>query len=671
MAGKKQKQQLMDKALSHLKVALQDNVTLLDDYRQNLDAYFSKPYGNEIKGRSQVVMSDVSDTVEWIMPALMKIFYGGTKVVEIKPQGPEDEDKARLMEEKINFDFQKGMNGYTLLHDWFKTALLGKTAVVKYWWEKHDEYKKRTYEGLSAQEFAALQENPNFIIDETEEIVVQEALIDILGSVIQPEIIIYNVTGRDVIKISKPLAQAIPPEEFVFDLRTSDSLSSTEFCAHRKKVHKNYLRKYGVKTRDIESELEAFDQGDFLKDSRFEDLGGLSFLTDKKNSDFVYIYECYLNDYDKDGEPIPMKVTIFGSQVLEAEENTYGKPPFCSITSIRIPHRMAGRSLAELVSDIQKLKTALMRAVLDNIYYQNNAITIVNPYRINMDDVIDRNEPGAKWRTTYDIDPNTAIAPLMPNPLGAHVFSMFEMVESLKEKKTGVTSYNQGLDSKSLNKTATGISQIMGAAQQRMELIARMFAETGVRELFQAYVDMNLQFFDAEVAVKLNESWSQVTPEMIDGKYDILIDVGVGTGSNEVKIGQLMNMLNVSAPALQAGIVTPENYGNILKAIYELMGWKNTDKFVGGQQQVDPQIQQMQQQMQMMQQEMVRLKEGNDIKHRQLDIQAEKNETDADLKEREMALKYAIETKKVQIDARREDNQEKRSQAVARKSTND
>jgi hypothetical protein len=120
----------------------------------------------------------------------------------------------------------------------------------------------------------------------------------------------------------------------------------------------------------------------------------------------------------------------------------------------------------------------------------------------------------------------------------------------------------------------------MGAAQQRIELIARIFAETGVKDLMQAFVDMNLEYFDAETNIRINDEWVNINPEMLDGKYDISIDVGVGTGSNEIKINQMMQMLQTGAPLAQFGVATPENLYNHMASIYELMGFKNVDKYV-------------------------------------------------------------------------------------------
>ena len=622
---------LKDRALAYLGSCATENDQLVQSHVDGLSAYMQEKLGNEVEGRSQVVMSDVADTVEWVMPSLMKIFYGGHKVLNLDPVEIEDEPKAPIMEEKVNFDMQKGLNGYLLLHDWFKDALLGKYSVVKYWWETGKKTKHMEYTGVTLQELEALHTEPDIEIREVSE--------DEDG---------FNVKCVKKIDISKPMAEVVPPEEMIVDVHSGSELSKSKFVAHKKRVHKNHLKKYGLKPKEISSTRESFDTGEMLTDERFKDLGGSDFIHDDIESDFVYIYECYLNDYDDEGDEIPMKVVIFGDKVIDVEENTYGKPPFCGLTTIRIPHRFAGRSLAELVFELQKLKTALIRSILDNLYYQNNGVTVVNPYRINMDDVIDRNEPGAKWRTLYDTDPKSAFAPVPVSPMAPQAFSLLEVVDTIKEKRTGITSYNQGLDSKSLNKTATGISQIMGASQQRMELIARMFAETGVRELFQAFVDMNLDFFDREQAIKVGKEWATINPQDIDGQFDVTIEVGVGTGSQEIKINQLTNMLQMSAPLLEQGVVSPEDMQALLKEIYLLMGHKNTEKFVGGgnKQQINPmayqqlqqQAQQLQQQLQQAVDKIKQMEADRTINMEELKIKRFKAESDRVIDEKKLAL---------------------------------
>jgi len=566
---------------------LQDAIEDMEELQQQRE-YIMRAYEGEavdidgvklqdIKGRSQINQTDVADTIEWVMPALMSIFYGGHNIVELRPQGPGDEQAAKLMQEKVNYDFTKGMDGFNLFYDWFKDGLMNKLGAVKYWWDESETQKKEEYEELTEEEYAVYANDEDFEITSEEMVVASEAIEDEFGTVIKPEIVYYDIKGTRTTKSAKPMAEAVPPEEFIHNL-TMKSIEEAEFVAHKKRVHKNFLNKYDVTVNDAPA--NASDQAsDVLRDERFEDIGGIGYLQDDADDDYVYIYECYLYDYDSDGNKSPKKVLIYGDEILEQEDNSYGKPPFCVLTSVRKQHRAVGYSIAEWVMQLQKLNTALTRAILDNIYYQNNGVEVVNPYRLNMDDVLDNNHPGAKWRTAYDIDPSRCIAPVAMNPLPPSAYNMLDTVQMWKENRTGITRYNQGLDSKSLNKTASGINQIMGAAQQRIELIARLYAETGVKDLFQAFVDMNLEYFDAEMNIRLNEEWQEVNPELLDGKYDLSIDVGVGTGSNDIKINQLMQMMDRAPLGAEAGVVTPENLHQMLKSVYELMGFKNTDKY--------------------------------------------------------------------------------------------
>lgn len=577
-------EELKDRALLELKDAISDMEELQTQREYIAKAYDGVPIDikgdilEDIDGRSQVVQTDVSDTVEWVMPALMAIFFGGHNITELRPRGKEDEQAAKLMQEKVNYDITVGVDGFNLFYDWFKDGLMNKLGVVKYWWEESEVSKKEEYEGLSQEEYETFLSQEDYEIIKEEKTVASEAVVDDFGTEISPEIVYYDIEGVRTTSTSKPMAECIPPEEFIHNL-TMKSIEEAEFVAHKKRVHKNELAKYPDIDPDDVSSYVTQQATDLLRDERFEDVGGINFLTEDVDSDYVYIYECYMYDYDKDGKRLPKKVVIFGDDVLEVEDNTYGKPPFCVLTAIRKQHRALGHSLAAWVMQLQKLNTALTRAILDNIYYQNNGVEVVNPYRLNMDDVLDNNYPGAKWRTMYDIDPQRCISPVPMNPLPPAAYQMLETVQMWKENRTGITRYNQGLDSKSLNKTATGISQIMGAAQQRIELIARLFAETGVKDLFQAFVDMNLDYFDAEVNMRLNDEWQTINPDAISGKYDLSIDVGVGTGSNEIKINQLMQMLQTGAPMMELGVVTPTNLYNHLATIYELMGFKNTDKY--------------------------------------------------------------------------------------------
>jgi len=551
-----------------------------------MKSYQRQKYGNEITGRSQFVMSDVYDTIEAILPSLMRVFYGGQDVVNISPMGPEDEQAAKLMEQKVNFDFQRKMNGFQILYDFFKDALMYKTGVVKWYWNVEKEIEVVNYEGLTEEEYQQLSMNAEYEIKEA--IPTTQALPD--GSAVS----IYNIKAHKLTDISGPMVVNLRPDEFIFPPNTR-SVKEADFVCHKKAIKRQEVAKYGLDPDDI-TDMIADPRIDVTYRQMWEDLGGVDFITpDDKTTDEVWVYECYLNEYDEEGKKIPKIATLVGSKLVQYTDNPYGQPPFAVASPIRQQHRMAGTGIAELVVDIQKLRTSLTRYVIDNIYYQNNGVTVINPFRIDANMYKTNNVPGGMVFTKGDWEPSGHLFPIPIKPMAPWVMDMMEYVDgTIKENRTGITKYNQGLDSKSLNRTASGISQIMSASQQRIELIARMFAECedGVKAIFQALVDMNLKFFSGQVNLRLNNVWQTINPEDISGKYDIIIDVGGGTGTKEMKVNQLMQMMDKYAGIAGSYpmIVTPQNVYNLLAAVWENMGYKNASLYATDPAQPNPTI---------------------------------------------------------------------------------
>jgi hypothetical protein len=648
----KKNKEFVDKALLHLQRVGNDMDDFMTNAEDSIKAYNREPYGTEVNGRSSFVTSDVADTIEWILPTLMQLFTGGTEVASAQPQGPEDEESAKAMTKKINFDFMQQQNGYIVLHDWLKSALMNKYSGVKYWWEEGVEKVRAEWDGLEPQEAEAMKNDP--------EVAVTETFLDADTGLI-------NLKGYDLRKYSRPRSMVVPTEELLFDLYGKDNLEECDFVAHKKRIHKNKLKsKYKLTDKDIGDQKGTFETYEILQDIRLKDLGGGAFVSDKGDDDFYYIYECYMNDYDKQGIKIPMKVVVFGEKAIEVEENTYGKPPFAGLTAIRMPFRAAGLSVFDLVGDIQKIRTSLMRAIMDNIYYQNNGINVVNPYRINMDDVLNRKEPGATWRTLHDIDPQSGITPVMSNPLAPHTMQMLDTVDQMGAKRTGVSvQQGNGLDGGMLaNAKSNAVSQVLTEAKSRIELIARTFAETGVKELFTAYSQMNVRWGDDEINVRFDEKWETIRKADLDGLYDIEIESGVGTGQKEMKVQQINTMLQSLAPFLQLGytdVISKENLYNSVTTMYDLMGWKNPDKFATNPGKVSPQQeqeqQQMQQQMQQMEQELQRLQKELEDKQTEYQLDAEKlriseedNQMGHSIDEKALQLKYKVDTDKIELE---------------------
>jgi hypothetical protein len=240
-----------------------------------------------------------------------------------------------------------------------------------------------------------------------------------------------------------------------------------------------------------------------------------------------------------------------------------------------MPHRHIGRSYADLTMDIQLIKSTLIRGQLDNMYLANNGRYAISD-RVNLDDML-TSRPGGIVRV--EGDPGSGIMPLSHPPLPASSFGMVEYMDSMKEKRTGITAYNQGLDSNSLNKTATGVAQIMNAAQQRIELVARTFAETGVKELFTLVHHLVRTTLTKPDIVRMRNKWVEVDPREWKARKDLSISVGLGAGNKDQQLTHLMSILQMQKEAIQIGITNPEKIYNALAKLTQNAGFKNPEEF--------------------------------------------------------------------------------------------
>lgn len=590
------KERLKERALSAYKKYRPEMDTLANERIKANDYFFGDPDILEYaKGTSKAVSKDLYETILWQLTDFVRIFLSGENVIELRPENEEDVEGAKLMEQKINFDFLRLNEGFKVLYQFALDAYLYRLGVVKYFWKREYEYKYHTYYGMSLSELNfhksqmvgglddARKQVERYIIDE--ETLVSEGGIGLDGILIEPT---FDIVCRERIRKSYPCAVNVPPEEISFNYNMKDRTDVDGVIIHRIKIHKRKLKEYGFDEDDIVKHIDEFENNSQELQSRFSDIGGLSFITDDAESDFVYVNECYLYDFDKDGNPIPMIVHIVGNKVGKVQINKYGKPNFAFVTPFILSHRMLGLSTYNNVEDIQDIQTAFLRMHLNNGYFQNNDTHIVNQFRVNTKSMADGKRPGLLMNMLIDSDPNSCIAALPTKPLAPTISNIYtKIMPESKGKRTGYTPFSMGMDPKALiNRTSGGVSQHMNASQGPRELMNRCFAETGIKDLFQAFVDMNIDFFDQETSVRLNNKWITIQPGMLHGKYDVSIDVGIGTGTKQDVFNRLMAMFDrYSAIVGALGPMTMQIFGfeevkNILREGWELSGFKNTSKFV-------------------------------------------------------------------------------------------
>jgi hypothetical protein len=535
---------------------------LSDQRKSAQEAYYGQPYGNEVEGRSSYVSRDVAETIEWIMPSLMRVFTGGDNIVKFEPQGPEDEKNAQQATDYINYIFQRENQGFLTLYTWFKDALLFKNGFVKVYWEEYTEYKNENYENLTDDEFAMiLQQAQPEVLEHTE----TEG----------PQGKLHAVKLRTNEKSGKCCIVPIPPEEVLVSKNPIFPLHQNRFRAHRRRVTISELKQMGFEDVDDLADNEVDFNQERIARFAFDETDSVGNEEKDKASREVWLAECFL-DLDVDGDGIAEERTIImaGNKILQNEEGTTAT--LISITPIPLPHKLYGMSEADLVLDLQLLKSTVFRQILDNMYLANNGRYMALDGMVNIDDLLTSRPGGIVRVKTFD-----AVKPMQPPLLGAPAFNLLEYIDTIKENRTGVTRYNQGIDADSLNKTASGINQIMSASQQRTELIARVFAETGVKDLFYAILENVQKHQDKAKVIRLRNEWVQMDPREWKNKFDLTVMVGLGTGSKEMQLAALNEEAQFQLAALEGGlpVVTPENVYNLRMKALEAKNIKGGDLF--------------------------------------------------------------------------------------------
>jgi hypothetical protein len=630
-------QELLSKINAEITDSLGYDGEISEQREKAQEYYYALPFGNEVEGRSQYVDSTVQDTIEWIKPSLMRIFGSGDEFVKFTPHGPEDVDAAAQATDYVNYVFSKDNPGWEILYAWFHDALLQKNGIIKVWWDEYSEYVREEYSNLSELELEYLITNDNVeVIEHTQKDDVVNGEPGITHDVVLKR---HNYDGR--IKIEN-----VPPEEFLIS-REAKSIEDARFVCHRVRKTLSELRLMYPDQDFGPEDLGGGDDNPYFSAERlsryeFDDSENYGFGgSDEEALREYWLHESFIKtDYDEDGIAELRKVCSVGSYVFSNEE--IDKKPFVSITPLKIPHKFFGLSVADLVMDLQLIKSTLMRNLMDNAYNQNFGRYAVLEGQANLDDLLTQ-RPGGIVRVK---SPN-AVMPLATPPLEPYSFQMLGYLDEVREARSGVNKNTQGINADALTShtTATAVNAVMTNAQSRVELIARQFAETGVKELMNCIYELLLKYQDKERVVMLRNEWVPVRPDMWSDKMDCTVSVALGNGSKDQQMAHLSQMLSFASQAMQGGlpIVTEQNMYNLGAALIKAMGYQNVDDFLTpppppqqGQPTPEQQSAMMEQQNKMKELE---IKQGElQVKMMKVQHDAQNAQVDAQLKAAEIAL---------------------------------
>lgn len=549
---------------------------LAEQRRKALQYYYGQPYGNEVEGRSQVVTTEVKDAVEGILPSLMAIFTSSDEVVRFEPQNPDDEAKASQATDYCNYVFSRLNNGFLALYCLLKDALLAKNGYVKVYWEDYEDNCKETYEDLTDLEFQSLEQDEELeLVEHTEEpdeqgmqqIAMQVQQLQARGIPIpqMPEPKLHDAVFRRSRKYGKICIDPIPPEEVLISRETPNDLSKARFVEHRTLKTISEIREMGY---DIEDNVADYaPNADFnmerVERNKFDD--ALAYRTDQASSDpttrRVWLCEAYLKvDYDGDGIAEFRKVTKVGKELLDNEE--FDSLPILGGAAIVMPHKHFGLSIFDLVGDIQLVKSTITRQLLDNAYVANNGRMAVLDGMVNMDDLLTSRPNGVVRMKAMN-----ALQRIEQPVLGAPFYNLLEYFDKVKTNRVGARDFGDAVDPDALNAKAHTAELVRSAAQERINLMARVLAEGPIKGIFWKILELSSKHQNKPQMVKLRGQWVQVDPRQWRNRFDMTVTVGLGTGSQSLTMNGAMQILQVQQGILAAGLGgRVVNEGNVYHA---------------------------------------------------------------------------------------------------------
>ena len=615
-----------------------------------MNYYMGEEFGNEQEGRSKVVTTEVADTIEFIMPSLMRTFTQTDEFVRFMPRQPEDVEGAKQATSYANYVLNCQNNGFVVLHNFFKDALLQKIGVVKVYYDETEEAQEEEYTGLSDDELTLLLQDSNveIVSQNTEEY--GEESVDEMGMPVSDysvshDVVVKRMSYGGMIKIDN-----IPPEEFLVSKKAS-SIEDADFVAHRTTMKVSDLIQMGY-DRDTVEKYAGYTELDSSSEvaNRFEDIES-SDTTDSSDMSMrdVLVVESYIkSDYDGDGVAELRRVVTLGSGFEVVENETFDHVPFACLSPILMPHRLVGRSIAELIMDLQLIKSTVMRQLLDNIYLTNNARIAAVEGQVNLDDLLNSKAGGIiRMR-----QPNS-VQVLQPPLVGQNAFSLLQYLDEIKEQRTGLSKASMGLDADALQSTtATAVAAQMSAAQGKIEMIARVFAETGVKQMFRLVLTLCLHHGKKEQMIRLNNKFVPIDPSNWKHEYDLTVNVGLGSGQTNEKMAFLAQMAQKQEQILlQMGAENPlvdmQQYRNTLAELASMAGFKDASRFFKNPEDTPPQPQQppppseAEMKMQFEQQKF----------QAELELQKAKQAAELELKREELQMKMQIRQEELRYEA--------------------
>jgi len=563
------------------KDAVRYSSEFMADNEDSLMRYNGEPYGDEQEGQSQVVTSDVSDTVESDMPSLVRVFLGSKDIMTFEPATSSEADKVEAEQKTkyINWLVRNQPTSFKVLHDWIKDAEIQKMGVVKFGYEEVERTEIDEWDGMSEEELDLV--NTQLHIQSNKGIKVEYVEQD------------DNEDGTKYIKVRQTFVdkrffvRGVPTEDFIISRNAVDEddaeiIGDTALVTRGELVAAGYDESVvrmlpSVNDRDEVSTMKAIRYRDQGSDKNSEDIRHWA-------SQLVQVFYLYVKvDYDNDGIAERRYIVKAGNVILENEQHSM--VPYAINSAILMPHSAIGRGRGDIAKTHQRVSTVLTRNILNNVYNVANGRVVVNDDETNIDDLLTV-RPNGIVRT--EGDPTRAVFQLQTPYIGDQALQVIQYWDSLKAQSTGNQLANQGLDADRFGEeSATRFQGMEKSGAAKVELVTRVMAETGFKKLFDgmAWYVSRYQVEDLEIMI-LGQPMV-IEPLKWVSHNNITSNVGLAAGDDETMLqnmGQLFQIMQ-QLKATGSTVTDDKKVYNVMVKILGSMGVSRVSDFAN-----DPEI---------------------------------------------------------------------------------
>ena len=482
-------------------------------------------YTQESANKSTYVSTDVRDAVMLTLPSLIRLFAASENVVNLVPRTEADVDAAAQQTNYINYVFWQDNPGFLILHGAFKDALTVRTGFVKWWTDDNKEKRHKSFVNLSGPQVQMLQGQ-----DPTARLVHLGAQDPQTGA--YDEVVFEYEVDKPVIRV-----MGVPPEEMRLD-RYARSFATSRIVGHERVVPIDELTAMGYEREQCLDFLQSQDIQNFTMESQLRNPGR---YMSTRVGDGVLYGEWYIKiDRDGDGVAELRYICTMGEDHTIVHDKPANRVKFAHFGCDPISHTIVGDSLADYVQDIQRYKTNMMRGVLDSLAESINPKSAVNELVVDMDDA-QNDDNGAIIRVRGN--PGDAISYVTTPFAGQQALPILDLMNDVLQRRTGMSDAAKGLDPKQLqSSTQVGVEAIINGQQERTELIARVLAETGFKDLFQGLYNEIAESPNQRRTLRINGKWTPVDTSTFDASMGVEVNSTLGKGSDTVRFQSLMQI---------------------------------------------------------------------------------------------------------------------------------